>query len=89
MVSFRLSWQEYRTYLELCQTAGVRSLSELARAAMRQLVVAHQNNGTPLYGMPLDEQVRDLRNQVSILTREVDRLTRHQDQHAELVGGHA
>jgi len=75
MVSFRLSWDEYQAYREACATVGVRSLSELARAAMQQLVTSRPN------GTSLDDQVRELRNQVLQLSREVEHIARRVDQH--------
>lgn len=74
MVSFRLSWDEYQAYREACATVGVRSLSELARAAMQQLITSHPN------GTSLDDQVRELRHQVLQLSREVEHIARRVDQ---------
>jgi len=68
MVTFRLSCEEYETYRAACPAAGVRSLSELARTAMHQLVAVR--NGTP----PMDDQLRELRQQVQLLSREVRRI---------------
>jgi translation initiation factor 2B subunit (eIF-2B alpha/beta/delta family) len=74
MVSFRLSWDEYQAYREACDSAGVRSLSELARAAMQHLIAERPN------GASLDDQVRELRRQVSQLSREVEHIARRVDQ---------
>ena len=53
MVSFRLSWEEYKALQQACSTAGVRSLSELARAAMQHLINGHHD------GVPLHDQLRE------------------------------
>jgi hypothetical protein len=74
MVSFRLSGDEYQTYREACATVGVRSLSELARAAMQHLIASRPN------GASLDDQVRELRHQVLQLSREVEHIARRVDQ---------
>jgi chromosome segregation ATPase len=74
MVSFRLSWEEYKAYREACAAAGVRSLSELARAAMQNLITSRSN------GNSLDDQVGELRHQVAQLSREVERIARRVDQ---------
>lgn len=74
MVSFRLSGDEYQAYREACATVGVRSLSELARAAMQHLIASRPN------GASLDDQVRELRHQVLQLSREVEHIARRVDQ---------
>jgi hypothetical protein len=74
MVSFRLSGDEYQTYREACATVGVRSLSELARAAMQHLIASRPN------GTSLDDQVRELRHQVLQLSREVEHIAKRVDQ---------
>jgi hypothetical protein len=38
MISFRLTMGEYKRFRELCFTHGVRSVSELARAAIHMLL---------------------------------------------------
>jgi hypothetical protein len=38
MISFRLTLGEYKRFRELCFTHGVRSVSELARAAIHMLL---------------------------------------------------
>ena len=92
MISFRISWKEYRTYLEACPDIGVRSLSELARAGMQQLVTAQRNGSAPdevrAHERRLTDEIRDLRDQVLFLSREVDRLSRRVDIH-EPVGDRA
>lgn len=42
VVYFRVSEEEFRQFNDLCQMRGERSLSDLARAAMYQML---QNNG--------------------------------------------
>ncbi|MGA2186451.1 MAG: hypothetical protein ABSH47_25830 [Bryobacteraceae bacterium] len=73
MVAFRLSCEEYEIYRAACPAAGVRSLSELARTAMHQLVAVR--NGSP----PVDDQLRELRQQVQVLSGEVQRIEQKLD----------
>jgi len=76
MVSFRLSPEEYQYYRHACASVGVRSLSELAREAIHQLVGMRQDNA------PLDNQVIYLRDRLRFLSREVEGLAgRLDDKH--------
>ena len=77
MVSFRLTWDEYQALRDACATAGVRSLSELAREAMQQIITSRCNGGS------LDNQVRELRDQMSMFARELERIARRMDQQEE------
>lgn len=70
MVSFRLSPEEYRQLRDACATQGVRSVSELARAAMQGLIAP---DGP---AVPLQTQVQELRDRVTLLSEQVDRLSR-------------
>jgi uncharacterized small protein (DUF1192 family) len=83
MVSFRLSWEEYKALQDACATVGVRSLSELARGAMHH-VIASRHNGTSLY-----EQVCELREQMSLLSREVERIAQRIDREEGVSAAHA
>jgi hypothetical protein len=71
MLTLRLSYEEYETYRAACPAAGVRSLSELARVAMQQLVAVR--NGSP-HGPPVDGELRELRQRVELLSSEVQRI---------------
>jgi hypothetical protein len=68
MVTFRLSYEEYEQYRAACPAAGVRSMSELARAAMQQFVAVR------IASPPVDAQLRELRQQVQVLSTEVQRI---------------
>lgn len=68
MVSFRLSPEEYYQFRSACSDHGVRSVSELARAAMQSLIDA---KGATL---PLYLQVRELRERLDVISGELDRL---------------
>jgi hypothetical protein len=70
MVSFRVSPEEYRGLCQACATQGVRSVSELARAAM-QLLIA--NNSVKV---TLQYEVQELLTRVQYLSTELERLSR-------------
>lgn len=69
MVSIRLSDEEFRRLRELCMTSGARSLSDLARDAMRRLIAG---DGTA--GEVLTERVAELDQRLSHLQEKVTRL---------------
>ena len=73
MVSVRLSSEEYDLYRRACVVVGVRNISELARAAMQHVV--REGNGE----MPVDDQLRDLREKVQRLSGEVHRIAQMLD----------
>lgn len=70
MVSFRVSPEEYRSLCQACVTQGARSVSELARAAVRLLIVG--NN----VSVAFEDQVQELRTRVQFLTTELERISR-------------
>lgn len=67
MVSFRLTAEDYRILHEACEAYHVRSVSELARTALRNLV---EEGGTPV-----DRQIREMREQIRALTADMERIT--------------
>ena len=76
MISFRLSTEEYDRLRAACRTAGVTNVSELARAAMHQILDGNGNgNGNGTHPVLLD-QVRILRRKVDLISTEIDRITR-------------
>lgn len=70
MVSFRISPEEYDHLVAACSTQGVRSVSELARSAMQNLISTNGHN------IPVHMQVQDLRNRLAELADQIDRLSR-------------
>jgi len=70
MVSFRLSLEEYARFQTVCEARGIRSLSDLARTAMLSMA-ASQDSPDPLW-----LEVGALRNQLSSLSRELDRVSK-------------
>jgi len=68
MVSFRLSPEEYAMLQNARGTKDARSMSDLARKAMLQLMVS---NGQPSV---LSDEVRDLRDRVRQISIELERI---------------
>jgi hypothetical protein len=62
MISFRLSSEEYTKFARMC---GVRSMSDMARIALRKAVADSH---------PLSFEVRDLRRQIETTARELERI---------------
>jgi hypothetical protein len=70
IVTFRVSAEEYRRLCEACAAQGVRSVSELARAAMQLLIAGNSVTVT------LHDEVKELRTRVQYLSTELERLSR-------------
>ena len=76
MVSFRLSEEEYEGLKHICMTVGARSLSDIARDAVQQLL----SSGTePKSGG--DPTLRLLYERMDALDQEVKRLAALVDRH--------
>jgi hypothetical protein len=72
MVSFRLSREEYRLLQGACSKSGARSVSELARSAMQRIIL----DADLIEHGSTDAELRQLQMQFSVLSAEVDRLSR-------------
>jgi hypothetical protein len=70
MISIRLSPDEYRTFQNACAEKNVRSISDLARTAIQQLI------GSNGQAERVSDPVRDLRDQVQVISVELDRLSK-------------
>ena len=72
MISFRLSPEEYAHFRELCLTQGIRSFSEMARAAVNKLAqdtdTAYTTSGA------FESRIRNLEGKVQVLAHELRRL---------------
>src|SRR4051794_32114321 len=73
MVSFRVSPEEYSSLCQACSAQGLRSVSELARTAVNNMIRGSRITAT------VDDQLQDLRARVQTLSTEVERLSRHVD----------
>jgi hypothetical protein len=70
MVSFRLSIEEYTAIRAICESRGIRSISDLARMAMQNMATSADRPD------PLWHEMGILRSQIHVLSLELDRLTR-------------
>jgi len=68
MVTFRVSLDEYHSLEAACMERQVRSISELARAALRQWV----KEASP--PNPLDNQLQQVERRIQALAGELERL---------------
>ncbi len=73
MISFRLSAEEYNQFRELCYAQGIRSVSELARAAVSKLV--KDPDPVQMTSQAIETRITSLEGQIQILTLELRRLT--------------
>lgn len=71
MISFRLTAEEYDKFRELCFTQGVRSVSEMARAAMHLLV----QQPARLPQEALESRVAELEGRLHMLALEMKKLS--------------
>ena len=69
MISFRLSAGDYERLREIRVTRGARSISELARAAVSQLLAA-----SPTSDEVLEVRVNELEGQLRMLALELNKL---------------
>jgi hypothetical protein len=68
MVTFRVSMEEYHSLEEACMARRVRSISESARAAVRQWI-----RETSLSD-PLDGELQRVESRMHVLAQELERL---------------
>jgi hypothetical protein len=72
MISFRLSAEEYDHFRELCFSQGIRSVSELARAAVNRLIC----DPDPVHaaGEALETRLTNVEAQLQTLALELRRM---------------
>ena len=68
MISFRMSPDEYEGFAQVCAERGVRSISDMARIALHNLIA------TDCEVDPLMAEVRNLRSQLRAMTDELERI---------------
>ena len=72
MITFRLTADEYDTFQERCLSLGLRSFSEMARAALNLLL----QEPPPSSRQTLESRVAELENRLQVLTGEIRNLNR-------------
>ncbi len=73
MISFRLTAEEYDRFRELCYSTGIRSVSEMARAAINMML--SQPSRAPQEA--LEARVSDLESRLHLLSLEIKKLNQH------------
>ncbi len=73
MISFRLTAEEYDRFRELCYSNGIRSVSEMARAAINMML--SQPARAPHEA--LETRVSELESRLHLLSLEVKKLNQH------------
>jgi len=68
MVTFRVSVDEYHSLSAACVTRRVRSISELARAAVQQWIKESSPSN------PLDTELQHVEKRIQVLAQELERL---------------
>ena len=73
MISVRLSEEEYSALMNLCASSGARSVSDLARDAMR-LLVGGGETGSPSerYAEGLQAQIFSLNQKIEALSERIN-----------------
>ena len=71
VISIRLSHEEYAQFQDLCIIRGTDSISELARTALKLLVLHDKTNGRAA----IESRVDTMDARMSLLDREVARLS--------------
>jgi Arc/MetJ-type ribon-helix-helix transcriptional regulator len=70
MISFRLTAEEYDRFRELCYSNGIRSVSEMARAAINMML--SQPARAPQEA--LESRVAELESRLRLLSQEIKKL---------------
>jgi hypothetical protein len=87
MISFRLTADEYQRFRELCYSQGIRSVSEMARAAIKTMFT---QPGRTSEETALETRVAELEGRFHLLASEVRKLSQQALQgapvHAEQEG---
>ena len=73
MISFRLTSEEYDRFRELCYKNGIRSVSEMARAAIN--IMLSQPGRAPQEA--LETRVAEIESRLHLLSAEVKRLSQN------------
>jgi hypothetical protein len=73
MISFRLTAEEYDRFRELCYSNGIRSVSEMARAAINMML--SQPSRVPQEA--LESRVAELESRLRLLSLEIKKLNQH------------
>lgn len=73
MISFRLTAEEYDRFRELCYSNGIRSVSEMARAAINMML--SKPDRAPHEA--LETRVSELESRLHLLSLEIKKINQH------------
>ena len=72
LVYFRVSEDEFRQFVSVCEHAGARSISDLARNAVQRLIADGERNRE---GQDIDEKIRVLERLIAAVTAQLQLLS--------------
>jgi len=72
LVYFRVSEDEFRQFVSVCEVAGARSVSDLARNAVQRLIADGERNRE---GHDIDEKIRVLERLIAAVTEQLQLLS--------------
>jgi hypothetical protein len=75
LVYFRVSEDEFRQFVSVCEHAGARSVSDLARNAVQRLIAEGQRNRED---QDIDEKIRVLERLIAAVTEQLHLLSANQ-----------
>jgi hypothetical protein len=81
LVYFRISEDEFRQFVSVCEQAGARSVSDLARNAVQRLIAdgqRHQEDNS------IDQKIQALERLIAAVTEQLHLLTVKQAREVEL-----
>jgi hypothetical protein len=81
LVYFRISEDEFRQFVSVCEQAGARSVSDLARNAVQRLIADGQRNQVD---HSIDEKIQALERLITAVTEQLQLLTVKQAREGEL-----
>ena len=81
LVYFRISEEEFRQFVGVCEQAGARSVSDLARNAVQRLIAEGQKNRED---NSIDEKIQALERLIAAVTEQLQMLAVKQAPEREL-----
>ena len=82
LVYFRISEDEFRQFVSVCEQEGARSVSDLARSAVQRLIADGDRNRN---GEELAEKMRRLEQLIMAVTEQLRLLTATREREAGMV----
>jgi hypothetical protein len=83
LVYFRISEDEFRQFVSVCEQAGARSVSDLARNAVQRLIADGRQDREDQH---IDEKIQALERLIAAVTEQLHLLSGNQPHDAESLG---